>query len=1151
MKISCLNLFGALKKSLFSLVLAGYFLLANSAFTQQDNIFWFAAPDVSSAAGQSPIGLKLLSYANPATVTIDQPANGAFVPIVVNLAANSVSSVDLTPFITSIESPSANAINNNGIRIQSTEIITAYYELSAANNKEILSLKGQKGLGINYYTPFQKFWNNAVIAPATFSSIEIVATQNNTTVVITPRTAITGHAANATFNITLNAGQTYSARDMNVTAASSLAGSIISSDKPVAVTVFSGALSNAGCNSTMADQITPTDFLGKNHILRKGKSTNDKVYILATQNSTSITITNSTTTNTLINWGETYEYDLNDDLNYIVTTKPVYVFHASGNGCNLAGAQVPPVYCAGKYEQNFSRATADSLGLLVYTRAGYEGNFTINGNGSLLISSDFSVVPGTSGEFVVALKYFNTATIPVGSFNQLANSGDIFGMAITNGASSVGSSYAYLSEFASYPTIDAGLDGTICANVPFSLNGLIGGGDVTANWSGTGFGSFASPTNILNNQYIPSTLDTIISPIELILTSTGPCPVIKDTLILTVTPSPIVNANTNQVVCANNANVSLAGTVTGGSTTGVWSSPNGTGTFLPNASTLNATYVPSNADTALGLINLVLTSTGAPSCNPSSDTMTVTITNAPVANIPQDTIYVCSNNPNFNLTGIVSGASNTGKWTTTGNGLFSPNNLALNCQYQPSPLDVSSGLITIYLTTTNNGSCTAVKDSVKIVFTPAPIVNAGPNMFACTNEAEVDLTGLVSGPTSTGAWSGGSGTWNPSNTDLVTSYTPTPAEISAGVLNLTLTSTANGTCNSVSDQMTINFVAPPIANFNYNNACLNDTIYFDDFSLNGFGSIVGWNYDFGDANGAAIPNTYNLYSTPGTYTAELIIESSAGCFDTTTQTITVYDLPVADFTYNSSCNNANVVIDFTDASAVASGTINYWKYDFGGQGSPQFSQNPTNLFTGEGDFVITQIVKTTNGCADTTVKIITIPPSPVAGFFYNTSNGFNVGAQFEFIDTSDYAAAWYWELGNGSTSTNQNPTTVYYENGDYIVTLFSTGPFGCVDSVSKTIKITTVTNEINTLIPNAISPNGDGVNDVWKLEFIQFVNPNAEITILNRWGQTMFQSIGYTDPWDGTYNGELVPEGNYYYIIKLSDDEIYKGALLVLISGIK
>ena len=110
---------------------------------------------------------------------------------------------------------------------------------------------------------------------------------------------------------------------------------------------------------------------------------------------------------------------------------------------------------------------------------------------------------------------------------------------------------------------------------------------------------------------------------------------------------------------------------------------------------------------------------------------------------------------------------------------------------------------------------------------------------------------------------------------------------------------------------------------------------------------------------------------------------------------------------------------------------------------------------------------------------------------------------------------------------------------------------GCTDSTSEIIVINTVTNEINTLIPNAISPNGDFKNDVWKLEFIDLLYPNARVEIFNEWGQLIFESDGYDDPWDGTYAGEFVPDGTYYYIINLNDSgdpeqDIYKGTLLVL-----
>jgi gliding motility-associated-like protein len=1148
MRISITMLTKRISKSYRLMLLLALFSIGKQSYAQQDTLFYFAAPEISSAVGDSPITLRLMSYNLASTVTITQPANGGFVPIVVAIPANSVSNVDLTPFLAAVESPGADIVSNNGLKIVATEIITCYYELSNGTNKEIFSLKGNKAFGDNFYTPFQKQWDNAVIAPATFTSIDIVATQNATTVAITPKTNVVGNVVGTTYNVVLNEGETYSARDVNVTASTSLAGSIVSSDKPIAVTVFSGALSNLGCTSSMGDQITPTDYLGMDFVIHKGTSSDDRIYILATQNSTAITIENLTTTNTLINWSETYEYDLNDTYNYVHTTKPVYLWHASGFGCNLSGAQLPNVFCAGKYEQAFTRATSDSLGVYIYIRAGYEGMFLVNGLSTLIQASDFTVVPGTGGEFVMASVYFSTAQVPVGSYNEITNSGDVFGMAIVSGQDGNGAAYAYLTEFTSYPFIDAGLDDTVCQNVPFALNGLVGGGDVTGSWSGTGFGSFSSPLSQLNNFYNPSVIDTIISPIQLIVTSTGPCPVVKDTLTLWVTPSPIINAGANQVVCANNATVTLSGAVTGGATGGTWSST-GSGTFTPSLTDLNADYIPSDADTTAGTVDIVLTSTGITTCNSVTDTMTITITPAPVALIAPDTIYVCANNPNFNLSGTVYGGSTTGKWTTSGNGIFSPDNLTLNNSYAPSPTDITGNYITIYLETTSNGLCNSDKDSVVIAFTPAPVVNAGIDLFACTNVPAVDLAGLVLGPTTTGTWSGGAGTYTPDANTLTAQYTPTAGEITSGSVTLTLTSSNNGNCLSANDQVDISFVAPPFANFNFNLACENDTTYFTDFSLNGFGTIIGWEYDFGDGNTASTPDSYNIYGTSGTFSGTLIVQSDAGCYDTIVQNIAVNEAPNADFTFTSVCNpGGQVTVQFSDNSTISNGTINQWFYDFGGVGN-QSVQNPLQLFTGTGNFTITQIVQTTDGCADTNIQVLNVPPTPNAGFFYNTSNGLNVGAEFTFIDTSSNAATWFWDFGNGDSSVVQDPTTVYFANGIYSVTLWATGPLGCTDSITQIITINTVTTEINSLIPNAISPNADGYNDVWKLEFIDFLNPNADIIIVNRWGQTVFQSVGYPDPWDGTFQGDLVPEGNYYYIIKISDTEVYEGALLVLISG--
>lgn len=1136
-----------LKRILFIVLLSWI----NPVQAQIDTIFWFAAPEISASAGDTPIYLRFLTYENASTVTVSLPANGGFTPVTLAIPANSVDAIDLTTFLASIESPAGDLVSNNGIKITATEKISAFYELNNASNKEVFTLKGKKSMGDNFYTPFQKFWANAVTVPASFSSIDIVATEDGTTVLITPRTAITGHAIDVTFSVLLNKGQTYSARDMNVSAATTLAGSIVSSNKPIAVTVFSGALSNGGCQNAVGDQITPVPYAGTKFIVNTGTSADDRLYILATQNGTNVTVENSGTTSTLINAGETFEMSISDALNYIATNKPVYVWHSSGYGCELSGAQVPNLYCAGTYNTAFTRTTGDSLGLIFYTRTGFEGQFALNGNGSLIPAGAFTTVPGTSGQYKSAVIYYNTADVPINSYNEVTNSGDIFGLGVISGNNGSGSSYGYLSEFNSYPFVDAGLDDTVCANTGFDISGIIGGGDVTGVWSTSGFGGFGNATNVLNNTYIPSALDTLISPIQLILTTTGPCPVLKDTIILNVDPSPIVSASANQSVCENNAVVLLAGSVTGGASTGYWST-SGTGTFSPDSAALNANYVPSAADLSNGTVELVLISTNFGSCLPVSDTMQITFT--PAATVDAgilDTLYVCQNNAVVSLAGTVSGVTSSGKWISSGNGVFTPDNLNLNASYQPSIADISAGQIWIYLESTSNGSCVPVQDSLLVIFTPSPVVNAGSNFIACSNTPSVDLAGVISGATTTGIWSGGAGTYSTSNTDLNATYIPTAGEIASGTLFLYLTSTNNGGCNAVQGNVQINFVAPPIANFSYTEECLYSESVFTDFSLPGYGNLNSWQWDFGDLGTSTNQNNTHDYSAAGTYTVQLVVGTNAGCYDTTTRQVQAFEVPVSNFSYLAGCPNNQIIVDFTDASSTAADPINFWYYDFGGQGVSAV-ENPTQLFSANGDYTILHVVGTVNGCYDTTVQILNVPAFPNANFSYNSSNGMNIGAVFNFINTSSNASSYFWEFGNNQTSTVVNASNTYFENGDYTVSLYAYSALGCVDSTEQTITINTVTTEISTLIPNAISPNGDGKNDVWKLEFLDLLFPLAHVEIYNEWGQMLFESDGYDVPWDATVaSGELVPDGTYYYLIDLNDTgvpgtDIFKGTILVL-----
>jgi gliding motility-associated-like protein len=96
---------------------------------------------------------------------------------------------------------------------------------------------------------------------------------------------------------------------------------------------------------------------------------------------------------------------------------------------------------------------------------------------------------------------------------------------------------------------------------------------------------------------------------------------------------------------------------------------------------------------------------------------------------------------------------------------------------------------------------------------------------------------------------------------------------------------------------------------------------------------------------------------------------------------------------------------------------------------------------------------------------------------------------------------------------------------DITYTLTATSAEGC--KASDDIKIT-VLKMLH--IPNAFSPNGDGIHDRWEIKDLN-TYPGATVEVYNRYGQLVYKSSGYPQPWDGTFNGNPLPVGTYYYII--------------------
>ena len=288
---------------------------------QTDSVFWFAAPEVtrSSANWDRPIVFRITAYGEPANVVIDQPANASFPDTLVQVPASGTFTFDLTPWIDSIENKPADAVLNYGLRLLSDAPVTVYYEVVSAQcdcQTEIFALKGQTALGPDFWIPSQNLvGNNQAFLPITNSSFDIVATENGTTVTITPSRPLVGHPADSTFTIVLDAGQTFSAMAAGGLPGDHLNGSRVTSTAPIAITVKDDSMRSTlfgTCTDLGGDQIVPVGVLGTEYIAIDGflNGPGDQLFVMAVEDST-IVFQNEFETVT-ISAGETIQLDVSD-----------------------------------------------------------------------------------------------------------------------------------------------------------------------------------------------------------------------------------------------------------------------------------------------------------------------------------------------------------------------------------------------------------------------------------------------------------------------------------------------------------------------------------------------------------------------------------------------------------------------------------------------------------------------------------------------------------------------------------------------------------------------------------------------------------------------------------------------------------------------
>ncbi|HRO41611.1 MAG TPA: PKD domain-containing protein [Flavipsychrobacter sp.] len=313
--------------------------------------------------------------------------------------------------------------------------------------------------------------------------------------------------------------------------------------------------------------------------------------------------------------------------------------------------------------------------------------------------------------------------------------------------------------------------------------------------------------------------------------------------------------------------------------------------------------------------------------------------------------------------------------------------------------------------------------------------------------------------------------WNLGNGVNTVQQNPSTAYTIPGTYPVTLTVTNSNGSNTKTVTSYITVIPNPTVAFSAldSSDCPPFSAQFSNLTnLNAPGAGT-YSWSFGDGNVSSATNPPNTYTTPGQYTVTLVATNSAGCASSVAlpSFITVYTPPVANFTGTpTSYCGTPATISFS-ANSIGTGPYTYnWDFGDGGTG---VGANPAHVYTNSGIFSVTVIATDVNGCKDTVVKPNYISVGSIVAGFNTTPTPGCVNAPIQFNNTSNGGTSYYWNFGDGNTSTAASPTHTYTTAGVYTVKLaIYDGP--CGDSMTQQITVNPAPNVNFSFSPNQPCP---------------------------------------------------------------------------------
>ena len=343
---------------------------------------------------------------------------------------------------------------------------------------------------------------------------------------------------------------------------------------------------------------------------------------------------------------------------------------------------------------------------------------------------------------------------------------------------------------------------------------------------------------------------------------------------------------------------------------------------------------------------------------------------------------------------------------------------------------------TYVVTLTAINGCGSVQDVDSITVFPKPIVDFGTDIDDGCSPLPIRFANITAGNPDNFFWDLGNGVMSRDSIPPDQKYTTNDSTFT--VYTVTLIATNACGADTLNREIVVNpNDVDPFFNIDTTSGCQPLEVNFTNFSTPG--STVTWN--FGDGNFSNQASPTHIYDTLGTFTVYQYVTN--GCsFDTASIDVRVFPAPEVSFTHQpTACIGEAVLFQNTSPDVGAA------EWDFG-DGEVSLLVNPEHSFDSAGIYeVVLTVFSSTDNCPASISSTIEILPNPVASFAPSDTDGclpFTVC----FTNTSQGAAYYEWDFGDGEGSVDQNPCHTYYEAGNFSVTLKSTDANGCFTDIA-------------------------------------------------------------------------------------------------------